>query len=92
MRRLVITTALTTCLLAVALRPESAVARDADQVLGELAEVMKAPGQTDKKQALLGELAGIGSLDALNAAIELQITGYYGGSPGVRELGIYAAP
>jgi len=46
-----------------------AAGRDADRILGELTEAMKTPGQVDKKRALLDEVGGISSVNALEAAI-----------------------
>jgi len=62
--------ALAVCLFSMVTTPGVAVARDADGVLGELAEAMKTPGHVDRKRGLLTEVANISSINALGAAVE----------------------
>jgi len=57
------------CVFLMAISAGRAAARDADQILGELTEAMKAPGQVERKRALLNEAGGISSVNALEATI-----------------------
>jgi len=61
--------ALAAFIAAIVMTAGLAVARDADEVLGEMSEIMKAPGRAEQKRALLKEVAGIASISALDAAI-----------------------
>jgi hypothetical protein len=60
---------LVTCVFSAVVWPGAVGARDAGEVLGELAQVMKTTGQADRKQALLAEVGQISSMNALDAAI-----------------------